>query len=351
MRRLHRAAAVVALVLLAAGLTTVEAQYKYRYGGYGSSTSESGWYVSLEVGVANPRNTDVVVAVTRSSQDFGGGINVTNQIVPNWDDDASGRLAVGYAFSGGNRVEASFWSFDTDTSAAGSGPGGGTTFFTVGPPIFTAGDYVGDAGSPGSYGIGVKVEASTADVAWARSHAMTDKLTLEWSLGLRYAKFEETVEGSYDEAAIGGGSYGQNRFAVYRDNTGEMVGARAAVRGTMKLTHKVSARGTLGFSMLDGKIDALSTMTPTGSANASTTPSSYVALSDDSRSGSMRDIEAALIWAPGAGRVKLWFGWEQSLWEQIASDQVRNLPGTAAPVRDRNSVTFSGYKLGVSYTF
>lgn len=352
MRRSFKAALVAATVLLVAGLDTVDAQYKYRYGSYGASSgTESGVYVRLEAAATNPRNTDAVVATTETIADFGGGFNVQTPVIPGWDDDIAGRIAVGYAWAGGNRIEASYWGYDTDTVTGGNGPAGGFTHFAIGPPILTGGDYVGDSGSPGSYNIATEISASTADAAWIRAHAFTEHFTMEWSLGLRYATYEETSSGFYDEAAIGGPGFGQNQFDAAKSNEGEMIGARAAVRGQFSLTERVRLYGGLGFSFLDGELKAGSSLSPSGSANSTTQPTAVRTLTDDSRSGAIRDFEVGVTWLFSGDRLQLSFGWEQSDWEDIAADLMRNFPGTAAPLADRNSVVFSGYKLGVQFRF
>ena len=72
---------------------------------------------------------------------------------------------------------------------------------------------------------------------------------------------------------------------------------------------------------------------------------------DDSRSGTIRDIELKGTWHLMNDRLRLSFGWDQSTWEAIAADLMRNFAGSTAPLRDRDAVIFSGYKLGVYFRF
>ena len=76
-----------------------------------------------------------------------------------------------------------------------------------------------------------------------------------------------------------------------------------------------------------------------------------VYLKDDGRSGSIRELDLALVWHSSSDTVRVWLGWEQQVWEDIAADLMRNFPGTVAVLRERDSVTFSGYKLGVRVLF
>ena len=62
-------------------------------------------------------------------------------------------------------------------------------------------------------------------------------------------------------------------------------------------------------------------------------------------------MELTASWFVVGDAVRIWAGWEQQVWEGIVTDQVRNFPGTSAPLRNRDSVTLSGYKLGIFVRF
>jgi hypothetical protein len=94
-----------------------------------------------------------------------------------------------------------------------------------------------------------------------------------------------------------------------------------------------------------------SSLTPSGSSNSANTPSSLAKITDDSRSGSIRDVDLTVSWRAVGEAVRVWVGWEQQIWDGITTDLVRNFPGTVAPLRDRDSVVFSGYKVGVFVRF
>ncbi len=295
------------VALLACAGPAAAGSYNYGGGGYGGG--EAGFLVLLEAGVAAPRNTDNVVAAS--------GPNV---IIPDWSEDLAGRIGLGYQFAGGNRLLVSFWSFETDQDATGVG----AFEFPIGPT------------SGFGYDLTTEVKANTVDVSWTTGHALTEAFGMEWSMGLRFADFEDTTTGSYDTT---GGTR-----AVDKSNEGTMVGARVAGRATYRL-RSFSAGAAVGLSLLDGEIEAGSSLSP---QPAGTSP---LVLTDDSRSGSILDVELRAAWHGSRDAVSIWVGWEEQVWEDIAADLARNLPDSAVIVRDRDSVTFSWAKAGVSFRF
>jgi hypothetical protein len=344
MQRMTRNAAIGMLVCLLFAAQPAAAQY--RYGKYRYSSSDQGFFVILEAALANPRNADAVVA-TYEQIDIIGGQNLTYPIVPVWDDDLAGRVGVGYSWASGNKLVATFWGFRSEQSSSGEGPSAGRLHFAVGPPIPTMEPevYEGTYGAPGTFDITTEIRAATADVAWVRELELSDNLDVEWSLGLRYASFEETMEGLYNT----GITLGSVDYSAAKSNEGEMIGLRSSIRGRFFLTGRLSVGGAIALSMLDGELTASSVLTEGESIEGA--PSNSARISDDGRSGTIVDFDAGLTWHSSSDRLRVTFGWEQSVWNDIASDLVRNFPGTTAPLADRDSVTFSGYKLGMFFRF
>jgi len=345
-RRIHTVVIVAVVVLLAWGLQPADA--KYRYGGY-TAGKEAGFFLFGEGISVNPRNVDAIVATVETIEDYGGGVNSMRQINPVWDNNFSGRLGLGYGWPNGNRVVGTFWGFSADQRASGSGTS--ATFFAVGPPIYTGGDYVGDEGRPGSYDLTTEIESATADIAFAREHDVGESFRIEWSAGLRYASYEESTQGLYDEADFASLDFGLMAYRADKSGKGEMIGPRVAVRGSWRFAKVFSLDASLGFSFLDGELTGSSSLTPSGSSNSANTPSSLAKITDDSRSGSIRDVDLTVSWRAVGEAVRVWVGWEQQIWDGITTDLVRNFPGTVAPLRDRDSVVFSGYKVGVFVRF
>ncbi len=328
------------ILLLASAIDPVQA--KYQYGRYAQG-KERGFIIFAEALWANPRNVDAVVA-TQETQ------NTVTPIIPVWDDEVSGRLGLGYQWASGNQLSLTFWNFETEQNAAGNGAAGGILHFAIGPPIRVGTDFVGDNASPGSYAIRTEVKATTADLAFAREQQLVENFDLAWSLGVRYAKYEETSDGRYDEQATTSPSFGENAYNAAKSNQGEMFGVRAALRGSYRFVRSVSLDGQFGFSFLDGELTANSGLTPAGSNNA-TTPASFSGIVDDSRSGNIWDLDIRVTYHGQTDAFRVWLGWEQQVWDNLTTDLVRNFPGTTAPSRDRDSVSFSGYKVGVYFRF
>jgi len=331
---------LLAVLVLAGG----PAQAKYNYGkssyGSGGGSEEAGVYFRIEGLMTNPRNTEAVVATSEVS---GALTSEIRTLVPDWGDEFAGRLALGYVWSNGNSVYGSYWNFKAEQGAAGSAPDNGFLHFAIGPPVSQGdGTYLGHIGTPGSYDITTEVKASVADLGFAKIHSLADKFTLEWSIGLRQATYEETSTGTYSQAV----GY-VLPLVPHKSNKGEMIGAKLALRGRYMFISWLGIAGSFGYSALDGELTASSSLT----SSALSFPESISEIKNDGRSGTIRDLDAVLVFAFMSDRLRITAGWEQSTWEGIASDLVRNFPGTTAPLRDRDSVVFSGYKLGVYFKF
>ena len=345
-----RAAVAGLLLIVAAG--SVDAA-RYRYGrGYSRGGEQAGVVVSFEGGWVNARNADLVYGTSESLQVAGGGLNEITALIPASEDDFSGRLGVGYQWANGNCLTASFWTYNTSTSATADGPLSGALHYAIGPPIALGGGmFAGNSGSPGYFSLMTETDAATADVAFGRSHELGDDFRMEWSTGLRYARFEETTAGFYDDSLFAASTFGDNRYTVAKTIEGEMIGARVAARGSYFFTTSFSVSAGIGFAFLDGEITATSGLTPSGLLNAATQPSSVAAINDDGRSGSSTDFDTRVTWHSSDDRLRVWLGWEQQEWSGIAEDGLRNFPGTATPLNARDSIVFSGYRVGVSYRF
>jgi hypothetical protein len=305
-RRLTPAALAVAT---AAVLGTPSAAQTYDYGGNAYGSGNAGFVVVFEAGIASPRNTDNIVAAV--------GPNV---IIPEWDEEFAGRLGLGYRFADGNEVDISFWNFETDQGAAGIG----TFNFPIGPI------------DGFDFDVKTDFEVNTIDVIWTIPHEVSESFGMDWSLGLRYASFEEATSGFYGTTS--------GTLAVKKNIETDMLGARVAGRGTYRV-NSFSASAGVGLSLLDGEIEARSSLTP---QPVGTVP---LGLSDDSRSGSILDFDVRAAWHNSRDDLSVWIGWEEQIWEDIAADLARNLPGSEVPARDRESVTISWAKVGVSFLF
>jgi len=266
-----------------------------------------------------------------------------------WGENVAGRFGFGYRWASGNQVSATVWGYETDTQVTGGAPDDAFLHLAIGPAIPQDSGYIGNQGDLGTYDFTTEIKAQTADVAWARELELGENFNMEWSVGLRYADFEETYAGDYDQVV--GFDAESGPMGANKSNTGEMFGVRAAVRGTYKIVESFSIGGSLGFSMLDGELTSESTLTPTGTVGGQAVPANTFLVVDNGRSGTIRDFDLIGTWHIASDRYRLYFGWEQSRWEDVAADLARNLPGNTAPLRDRSDVVFSGYKLGFYFSF
>lgn len=287
------------------GPGVASAQYDYGGSGFGSTSSDDPWTIALEAILTNPRNTDNVVASSSASQ-----------IIPTWSEDVAGRIGMAYEWDRGRKVMASFWGYQTDVTDSGSG----FFEFPIGPTVGT------------SYDVMTEIVAQTADVGVGVEHAATRDLTVEWSVGFRYAYYEENTDAVY-------GTAGGDVLAAKRSES-SMIGARLGLRASYTFSSAWSLGTGLGYSFLDGEVEASSMAGP-----------SIALLTDNGRSGNILDFDVTGRWQNSTENVAIVFGWEQSVWEDIATDLLRNPAGTTIPLRDRDSVTFSGYKLGLHVRF
>jgi hypothetical protein len=310
-------------LFLASAAGTSHAQYDYGGGaGYGG---DGGFVVELEGALVNPRNTDNIVAATSAAGLFA-------PIIPEWDDDFAGRIALGWEWSGKGKLLVGGWAYTTENQGTGTG----IFSFPIGPGIPTGSGFAGATGT--FFDITTEITAHTIDLSWSATHQATDAFLLEWLVGARYASYEETAEGSYADSSF--------TYLASKSNKGEMIGARAGVRGDYRFG-VFSLGSGIALSLLDGELEARSSLFP----QPPTLSPSAAALTDDSRSGTILDFDVTGNFHLAGDRVTLSFGWGQSVWQSIAEDLVRNLPGAGLELRPRDGVTFSGYKAGIALRF
>ena len=312
---------VAALLLLCCAVPAMAQQtYDYSRTGGTAVSGNQGFILMIEGILTNPRNADNVVATELSG--------ATHPIIPVWDDSLAGRLGLGYRWANGTKVIGTLWSFSTSTDATAAG----TLGFSIGPPL---GVGMGDIGT--GLNIDTEIIARTADVALAKEHGIGDKFILEWSVGFRFARYEETAEGTYHN--------GNTVYAPYKTIENSMFGVRAALKATYRWS-TFSLIAGVGGSFLDGEVTGESGM------SATTGPgSSGATFSDDGRSGNIFDVDVAAAWHNSSDSVVVLLGWEQQTWDGVPADMMRNLPGTSVVLRERDSVTFSGIKVGVHLIF
>ena len=182
------------LVALLLAVTPVAAQ-----GGY---YDDDGFFVFLDGVLTQPADTDQVVGLVRQLPDPAAPapVQFSSPAAVEWDEEVSSRVGAGYRW-GPNRVSVSYWQFEHDQRLAFDGPSGAYVNFTIGPAFYIySGVYypVYNVGSPGFVDFVADLEATTVDLAYEHTHQLNDVFDFEWSVGLRYATFDEKMDGAYD---------------------------------------------------------------------------------------------------------------------------------------------------------
>jgi hypothetical protein len=311
-----------------------------------AADKEDGFFLFLDAAYATPQNTDEVLAV---NQDFGGTTQTESTIRTDFGSNFAGRLGFGYQWKTGDSISIQYWKFDIDERTQANGPAIGYMNFAIGPESLSNGGYVGGYGYPGALDIKSKVKAETLDVLWSREHDLSAGFSLKWSLGLRYAKFEENESGTYYLYNATDTYYS---FGVNKHNKGEMYGFDAGLRVTRDFGKSFSVTSGLGFSFLDGKVESTSGLTPQADfAGEFGIPSTLASDSDSGRSGVIRDFDIGVYWRLMKDHIRVGLGWEQSSWDGVPYDLLRNTTNSYVNVATRNNVTFSSWKVGFKYQF
>lgn len=312
-----------------------------------AADEDDGFFLFLDAAYASPQNTDEVLATTQDLI----ATQVLSTIRTDFGSDLAGRVGFGYKWKNGGSLSVQYWRFDTDERTQADGPAGGFMNFAIGPPsayVGTSGyyGYYGTFGYPGSLDLTSKVKAETLDVTWGRDHNLTENLVLGWSVGLRYAKFEETITGSYDYFDVASGDTGYYTYGVDKTNKGTMTGFKAGLRVTRNFGEHFAVSSGLGFSFLKGKVESTSGLTPIGTLNTFLSPS-FATASDHDRAGLIRDFDVGCYWRIAHDHFRVGVGWEQSSWDGVPSDLLRNSIGSSVNVADRDNVAFSAWKIGL----
>ena len=320
---------------------------------------DSGFFIFLDAALTTPGNTDQVVGY---ALDLAAPVQTTTPLAVDWDSSVAGTFGFGYRW-GENSVSVSYWQFDDDQTLTADGPAGGFINWAIGPATyyyFAGSGYYAlyTFGAPGRVDFNAELKASLIDVTWDHQFEVSDYLDLQWSLGLRYASFEENLDGTYDVCASTGCDYpysvyytpGDTTFDVHKSNESDMLGIKVGIEGVYFVTDTFAISSGLAYSALQGDVESRSGLTPTGVFNGLDPPSLFVA-EDDDRSGDIIDLDLTLSWYLVDNRLRLYLGYYQSRWDGIAADLARNTPGILLPNKDRDYVTFTGFKLGVQFNF
>jgi hypothetical protein len=329
---------------------------------------EEGFFLFLDAVLTTPQDTDQLVATI---QDVANPtIQRESRPTVDWGSEPAGEIGFGYRWPNGSKVTISYWQFDNDERIVGDGVAFGYMNFAIGPASladpFGTGyyEYYGSFGYPGHYDIVADIEATSIEATFSDTAELSETLSLEWSVGVRYAKFEETLAGFYDycssdpDVGCGGfvgyfGSYfGDYRYGVRKANEGEATGFKLGLRGEYALNDSLSINGGLAYSFMDGEVTGASSQAPIGLINQNQfIPPASVSVADDNRSGTIRDFDLAVVYHLFDDRYRIWLGYEQSEWQGMVADLTRNTSGSFLVQPGRDRVVFSGFRIGASVRF
>ena len=310
-----------------------------------AADTDAGWFIFLDAAYAAPQNTDEVLAV---NQEF-GPTETQSTIRTNFHSDFAGRLGFGYKWKNGQSISVQYWKFSADERTQADGPAGGYMNFAIGPEAYNS--YGPTAfGYPGSLDITSKIKAETLDVTWGQDYNPTANLVLGWSLGLRYASFEENEKGTYYIYDTTDAYYS---YGAHKQNRGGMFGLKAGMRLTRNFGKTFAVTSGLGFSFLNGEVQSTSGLDiPANSIGTEFGVSPTLASeTDKDRSGLIRDFDLGCYWRIADDHFRVGLGWEQSSWDGVPQDLLRNNVNSILNVQERNNVTFSSFKIGFSGRF
>jgi len=347
--------AVMVLGLAASG--TAQAQF----------SEEEGFFLFLDTIFTTPRDTDEVIAINVNTGAGAGQVQTQEVIRTDWGSDPAGQLEFGYRWAGGSMVSLTYWGYEADQRTTGDGPGGNTMYFGIGPSIYFDGTNYGVYGYYGHHDIVATIEAKSLEIEAGHQHDLSENFNLEWSVGLRWTDFSEDLSGFYDFAESTYDYFGYYRYAASKTNESSMAGLEIGVRGDYAFNKHVSLNSSLGFSFLEGKIESTSSLVPSGAANAGTLPSSSFYAKDSDRSGTILDFDLNVVWHLYDDRYRVWLGYQHSQWNGVPVDLARQqtggvvavpesdptliAPGRQAAFATRDSIAFSGFKIGVGFLF
>jgi hypothetical protein len=342
--------AVVAMSLAAGG--TAQAQL----------SEEEGFFLFLDTVFTTPRNTDQVIAInvdTGLPPPTSGDVQSTETILTGWGSDPAGQLEFGYRWASGNMVSLTYWGYEADQRTRGDGPEGNTMYFGIGPTIISLyeGPYYyynysyGSFGYSGHHDIVSKIDAKSLTIEAGHTHELSEGFELEWSLGLRWASFEENLDGFYDYYESTNAYFGYLRYAASKTNESTMAGFKIGGKGSYEFNRHVSVNSSLAFSFLQGEVTSTSGLVPDERLGL---PSSLFELTDNDRTGTITDFDINVVWHLSDDRYRVWAGYAYSSWDGLAVDLSRKsfaIEGEQVGFGVREGVAFSGFKIGVGFLF
>ncbi len=166
----------------------------------GQDADWKGWFIDLDAALATPGNTNTPLQANSPGTLAQAGTSDLSSEVEfmDWDDDAALGFGFGYSWGSRGAIQVTYWEYSDTAEGSGSSiyyPN--YNWFTIGPT--SAWSYPGfpTAIFDMNWDFEQEIEARTVDVEFKRSVSTKNPLTIGWSVGLRWASFEDTVDGEY----------------------------------------------------------------------------------------------------------------------------------------------------------
>ncbi len=331
-----------------------------------SDADHEGWYLAVEAASTTPGNVNTpLLATTPGYFAIGGSTDVESNVeYMDFDSDVSGRVTLGYSWGKSGRLQVTFWDYSDDEAKSGFSayyPSYRINFFTIGPlSNFYNGYYYYGYGDM-SFDMTQELEVTTVDIEFQRPVSMeSENLTVTWGIGLRYASFEDEVEGEYvfDPAGVFSGPF---RFPVSREIESDGIGLTGSMGVEYTFPNRLlgmSSNLRVGFIVSD--VDSNHSITDLdGYYSSYITVSQSVSMEDEV--ANTVDFEANLVFHAN-DRLDFDVGWFYSTWtgmSEVALSRTHpggaNIffggPGPTIPGEDRERITFSGPKVRARFRF
>ncbi|MFQ5701592.1 MAG: Lpg1974 family pore-forming outer membrane protein [Acidobacteriota bacterium] len=300
-----------------------------------------GWFIDLDTALLTPGNTNTPVQSTTRPPFASRPVDTTVQWT-DWDSDAAFRFGFGYSFGREGTLKVSYWNYDDSTSAGGSAPDytvGGYNWWTVGPVTNLDGSYY----YAQQWQFNHDIEAETIDLEFTRSRAVSKPVLVTYGVGLRYASFEETVDGRYlvDPGGI------DARFPASRHIDSDGFGLTGSLGVDYDFTEFLGIRTNLRVGFLTADIDAEQELTDLDSYSGGGTIREEAHFNDEVATTIDFDVNLAFHTGP---YLDVDVGWMFTTWSDLVqhnlSRSTQGLFGEPTITgEDRDRINWSGARL------
>ena len=301
-------------------------------GGALAADGDEGFFVSLEAKFVKPSNLGsgyVIVSPEYGYEPKGvlRSVEMSESFAP--------EISFGQQRSSGSGWMFSYWSFDDDDADSVTSPEGGSLFDILYHADSAYGYFEGAARAA------VDVEATTADLVYFRHIGDGEDFHLTWTLGFRYASYEQALDVDY---IYGEGS---DMWTVQLGNDTDGFGVVTGLQGSVAVGGSMRLEGGVTYAFLDGSTSATNLQYEEDDLDD---PDADVSRDED-RGIAMLELEAALVWQL-SDAVDIRLGYVASQWDNVIGfDLFPDDVHEGFVQSDVKDVSWNGFSLGMKYTF